>query len=598
MLVQVANKGKEGTNAIEEARAKLVALGVPNGAIASYTADEPTDDLLVVALDESKEVLLFKMAVAMGFDAPRAFTVVSLRGAKDVDFGIQVVGRILRVHRKLQPLALNQTLPDPLRFGYVFLADYESQSGLVKAGDKINTIKTKLSAISDNALLVRIAGEAQVQFSQNGQMSLLPQPYVPPPWKPLTEGGNPTPEIPDIQLGTTLTLPGFDLRWMQAPTSPKPSNVQLSTNLLPSNTANPLLENVPANPETLSTQKNLSEALPNFDLTLAQTPATPKTPNTQTTTNPQPGNTLYPLRENVPTRFQTERLPSSTDELLKKIGAYKLEPGVLAAGLRKTVKITRKTIENIFGNHDEVNKNIQAKLSRVALASHAQRVLFDAQAIDPREAEAVLMERLHLEYNEVGGMELSEAELRQALHLILATFPNLLRDAERVSLASCREVVETASLPSSVEIPQTALLSRLNVYGVMPLDLNPPERKFADLLDADTSGTVLWWHRNEPRKPWSVALVLPGGERYFPDFIIGVKDRIKGGGLLLAEIKGDFILNNDDTLEKARAVHKFYGTPLLLSQKTNGQFWIARYIAAANRVERDQAFRVEHLGQY
>ncbi len=598
MLVQVANKGKEGTNAIEEARAKLVALGVPNGAIASYTADEPTDDLLVVALDESKEVLLFKMAVAMGFDAPRAFTVVSLRGAKDVDFGIQVVGRILRVHRKLQPLALNQTLPDPLRFGYVFLADYESQSGLIKAGDKINTIKTKLSAISDNALLVRIAGESEVQFSQNGQMSLLPRPYVPPPWKPLAEGGNPTPEIPDIQLGATLTLPGFDLLWMQASTSPKPSNVQLLTNPLPSNSANPLLENVPANPETLSTQKNLSEALPSFDLTLAQTPARPKTPNSQTTTNPQPGNSLYSLRKDAPTRFQTERLPSSTDELLKKIGAYKLEAGVLAAGLRKTVKITRKTIENIFGNHEEVNKNIQAKLSSVALARHAQRVLFDAQAIDPREAEAVLMERLHLEYNEVGGMGLSEDELRQALHLILATFPNLLRDAERVSLASCREVVETASLPSSVEIPQGALLSRLNVYGVMPQDLNEAERKFAELLDADTSGTVQWWHRNEPRKPWSVALVLPGGERYFPDFIIGVKDRIKGGGLLLAETKGDFILDNDDTREKARAEHKFYGTPLLLSQKTNGQFWIARYIAIANRVERDQAFRIEHLGQY
>ncbi len=315
MLVQVANKGKEGTNAIEEARAKLEALGVPKEAIASYTADEPTDDLLVVALDESKEVLLFKMAVAMGFDAPRAFTVVSLRGAKDVDFGIQVVGRILRVHRKLQPLALNQSLPEPLRFGYVFLADYESQSGLIKAGDKINTIKTKLSAISDNALLVRITGEAEVQYSQYGQMSLLPQHYVPPPWKPLTKSDNPTPEIADVPLGTTLTLPGFDFLWMQAPTSSKPSNFQLSTNLWLGNTAYPLLENVSANPETLSTQKNLNEALPNFDLTLVKVPATSKPQN------PQTGNTSYPLRENAPTHFQTERLPLSTDELLKKMGA-------------------------------------------------------------------------------------------------------------------------------------------------------------------------------------------------------------------------------------------------------------------------------------
>ena len=282
----------------------------------------------------------------------------------------------------------------------------------------------------------------------------------------------------------------------------------------------------------------------------------------------------------------------------RKWGLSKLESELLAAGLRKTVKITRKTVENIFGSHDEVNKIIQARLSSVALARHAQKVLFDAQAIDPREAEAILMERLRLEYNEVAGIGLSDEELRQALHLILATYPHLLRDAERASLANCKEVVETASLPSAVEITQGALFSRLNVYGVMPRDLNEHECKFAELLDADTSGTVLWWHRNEPRKPWSVALVLPGGERYFPDFIIGVKDRKKADGLLLAEIKRDFILNNDDTLEKARAEHKIYGAPLLLTQKTNGQFWIARYIAMTNRVELDQAFRVEHLGQY
>ncbi|PZN72293.1 MAG: DNA/RNA helicase [Candidatus Methylumidiphilus alinenensis] len=543
MLVQVANKGKDGANAIEEARAKLEALGVPNGAIASYTADEPTDDLLVVALDESKEVLLFKMAVAMGFDAPRAFTVVSLRGASDVDFGIQVVGRILRVHRKLQPLALNQTLPEPLRFGYVFLADYQSQSGLIKAGDKINTIQTKLSAISDNALVVRVAGEAQVQFSQNGQMSLLSYPYNPPPWKPLTDEGKPISEVSDIHQAENQALPGFDLFWGQLPLTPKPSD-------------------------------------------------------SQTPTKPQPGNTLYKLKENVPTQFQTEYLPSSTDELLKKIGAYRLEPEVLAAGLRKTVKITRKTIEDIFGKHEEKVDSIQGKLSKRKLALQAQRVLFDAKAINPREAETVLLERLRLEYNIEGGQALLENELRQALYLILATYPHLLKDAERASLASCREVIKTASLPPSVEMLQGALLSRLSIYGVMPQDMNEPERKFAELLDADTSGTVVWWHRNEPRKPWSVALVLPGGERYFPDFIIAVKDRIKGGGLMLAEIKGDFILDNDDTREKARAEHKIYGSPLLLTQKANGQFWIARYIAKTNRVERDQAFRVEHLGQY
>jgi hypothetical protein len=70
MLVQVSSSN----NSIAEARKKLRSLNVPEDAIAVYTADEPTNDLLAVAMDETKEVLIFKMAVALGFDAPRAFT--------------------------------------------------------------------------------------------------------------------------------------------------------------------------------------------------------------------------------------------------------------------------------------------------------------------------------------------------------------------------------------------------------------------------------------------------------------------------------------------------------------------------------------------
>ena len=54
-----------------------------------------------LANNERVEVLIFKMAVALGFDAPRAFTLVSMRAAKDEDFGVQLLGRILRVHRRL-----------------------------------------------------------------------------------------------------------------------------------------------------------------------------------------------------------------------------------------------------------------------------------------------------------------------------------------------------------------------------------------------------------------------------------------------------------------------------------------------------------------
>lgn len=175
ILVQVATGERDDD--VARARERLKALGFAESAIASYTAKEPSDDLLAVALDESKEVLIFKMAVAQGFDAPRAFTLVSMRGAKDTDFGIQVVGRILRVHRRLQ----GREVPELLRYGYVFLADAENQTGLTGAAEKINAIRTGLSDICPYTMVVNIAGQNQVQVVQNGQSTFLPAPPPPSP---------------------------------------------------------------------------------------------------------------------------------------------------------------------------------------------------------------------------------------------------------------------------------------------------------------------------------------------------------------------------------------------------------------------------------
>jgi len=314
---------------------------------------------------------------------------------------------------------------------------------------------------------------------------------------------------------------------------------------------------------------------------------------------PLPGNVLYPLRQGMPTRFQTERLPLSTDELLKGIGAHlKLNAEVLNAGLRKSVKITRRTITDIFGDHEERVDTVQARLSRAQLARRAQRVLYDAQYYSPRDLEEMLLSRLRLEYNDHQGIGLSDEELRDALNVILAHYPKLVRDAARSSAALNKEIVETAPLPEQVEMAPGAQRSRLNVYGIMPPELNEHERKFAELLDADTSGTVLWWHRNEPRKPWSIGIVLPDGDRYFPDFAVGVKNRTRGGGILLLETKGGHLLNSDETLEKIAAAHKTYGAPVMLTQRDDGSFWIVRHIATSNHVEEDQAFRVENMAQY
>lgn len=543
MLVQVGNTGKAGETAIEQAKQQLLNLGVPIDAIAWYTADDPNDDLLAVARDESKEVLIFKVAVALGFDAPRAFTLVSLRGTKSTDFGIQVVGRILRVHPKLQAMAISKSLPNVLRFGYVFLADAESQGGLLGAGAKINAITTQLAEITPHTLVVKIGGQAEVQVAPGGQTSMLPQPYVAPLWQP--SGVSDANILPPVTYLDGSTLPLLE-EWLvpEKPQDHKPAN---------------------------------------------------GAPNHQ----PLAGNTQFALRESMPNRFKTEQLPLGTAELEQCISKrVRLDAAVLSAGLRKNLKITRKTIGDIFDKQDETVDSILAKLSNAEIARRAQRVLFDADYFDPRELNALLLARLQSEYNEHQGMELGELELARALNLILATYPHLVRDAARVCSATFKQVGDAAALPPYVEAPDCISRSRLNVYGVMPKDLNETERHFAEMLDADTSNTLTWWHRNEPRKPWSVGIVMPNGERYFPDFIVGVNGRHHRDGLLLVEIKGSHIVNSDDTLEKINAEHKQYGKPLMLTRQEDGRFWIMRYIDSVGKAEQDQVFRVENMGHY
>ena len=88
MLVQVDSSGKS----VDRAKETLKELGFTEGQIATHTADEPDPTLLALANNENVEVLIFKIAVALGFDAPRAWTLVSMRATQSEDFGVQLVG--------------------------------------------------------------------------------------------------------------------------------------------------------------------------------------------------------------------------------------------------------------------------------------------------------------------------------------------------------------------------------------------------------------------------------------------------------------------------------------------------------------------------
>jgi type III restriction enzyme len=529
MLVQVASSEKDDD--VARARENLKLLGFREEAIASYTAKEPSDDLLAVALDETKEVLIFKMAVALGFDAPRAFTLVSMRGAKDTDFGIQVVGRILRVHRLLQ----GREVPELLRNGYVFLADAENQTGLTGAADKINAIRTGLSEISPYTMVVNIAGQNQVQILQNGQSTMLPveQSAIP---NTAQDSSLPVYAIAGaLSGGMQNVLDGFVLAMPEA--------------------------------QTEQTRRVLAELS---------------------------GVSRFPLKiANL--KFKTERMPLGTDALLACIGGkVAIGDKELSEGRRAKTTVIRRE-EEIF-TRTITDTKYQARISEAEIARRAQRVLFEPDYLDPRDLHAVLVKRLQSEY-EARGFESNEQELELVLDLILVAFPSLIRQAARECAAQYAELMETSSLPVNIELTSGARTSRLNVYGVMPPDLNRDEMAFAEMLDSDLSGTVEWWHRNEPRKPWSIGLILPNGAQYFPDFVVRVKGRTLGEGLLLVETKGDHLLNSSNTLDKVLASHKLYKRPVMLMREDSGRFMTIRQ-SANGKNEPDQIFRLDLMVGY
>ena len=95
-----------------------------NGRLAVWLSGEKSTDGLE-ELNGLQDVLIFKQAIAQGWDCPRAAILVSYRNVKSEDFGIQTVGRILRMpHRK-------HYLHDDLNHGYVYTNIETNQIKLV-----------------------------------------------------------------------------------------------------------------------------------------------------------------------------------------------------------------------------------------------------------------------------------------------------------------------------------------------------------------------------------------------------------------------------------------------------------------------------------
>jgi superfamily II DNA or RNA helicase len=539
LLVQVDSKDDDPATKTEASvtrvRERLLKVGFSAEQIRTHTAKEPDAELLTVANDESCQVLIFKMAVALGFDAPRAFTLVSMRASRDPDFGVQLVGRILRVHRRLQAPERARKLPEELRYGYVFLADLETQEGLDIAGQRINRIETQYATVSPTTMVVKVAGRQAVQaVAAGGQLELWPPDPAPAAAAvpTLAEGA---PEAPAAATQAELDLGAF----------------------FASNNAD-----LPG-PATSATGPGTSR------------PAGPR---------------HYRLRPDVPRRLKTQIVcPESDVTEADCAHRFVITARHLLEAMTSRIGVQRRTLD-VFTRQLELSQ-AGAALEPEKAKRLAERALIGSDMFDPRELRQALLRRMQAVMRDEMIEDAEDpAKVQHFLNVILAVHPNLLFEAQKQALAQTAIVQDTEDLPEEWESDTDLAASPGNAYGVIPAGLNQWEMSFVRLLDNDRSQQVRWWHRNLPRKPWSVNVLLPNGRGFYPDFVIGIEGRKTEGGILLADPKWGFA--QFDEVPKTQAVHGAYGRVLVLSRQGDTQWQVVRYDEATHRPVLDRPFRL------
>lgn len=544
MLVQVP----DGRDAQDAARRYLVdTLRFDAAAVRVHTAAEPDPDLLSLAHDPTVEVLIFKMAVALGFDAPRAFTLTALRGARDVSFGIQVIGRIMRRHAVLQT---QNDLPPVLDHGYVFLANAESQEGLLEAGTQINSLTTQAPELGTQTVVTVIGDATQLQIVRSGEpLSLL-----------VTE------RVASI---VDTTSDGHD------------------TQLGEFSDAGSTLADTP-----FSGFAEVTQALLGIAGGVGEAPAKPDTGVAAALALVQDDLYRYARRSDAPATLRGEALPPAPADFESGLAAHvDFSAEVLNDRTRGRVQVQRVD-SGLFDHHGvaEDGADIWASLSPEAVADRAEQIRLRLPEANDRELYARLLEQF-VSAIEASGADVpaDEETCMQQLDLVLVRRPHLLRDAFR-RMRQHQIVDIDIHLHSELQSDQRLRPAVRGLYGVFPPGMNTDELAVAEQLDS--SPLVRWWHRNSP--PNGVGLYRwDDGAGFFPDFVVSLHDR-PGDGIALLEPKGAHLWGLESEIEKSAAVHSDYGRVFMVGRKRGERnFTFLRPLG--NRLQSNGAFSIDRL---
>lgn len=146
LLIQLPNDQKETMTAEDNAIADFVKqyldtmrdITVENGRLAVWLAGEKSNLAGLEQPDNMAQVLLFKEAIALGWDCPRASVLLIFRKLSSDQFTIQTVGRILRMPEQ------HHYTDDRLNIGYVY-------TDIAK--EKINIVTTDADYIKKYAVV-------------------------------------------------------------------------------------------------------------------------------------------------------------------------------------------------------------------------------------------------------------------------------------------------------------------------------------------------------------------------------------------------------------------------------------------------------------
>lgn len=162
VLVQFPNGSEEWIKRVKEA---LADMGYPesSGMVASwFSGDHPDKPEEIKKLDGHYAFLLFKQAIATGWDCPRAKILVKLREGGTERFNIQTVGRIRRM-----PLREHYDI-DLIDNCYLYTLDSEFTEGLTSGlSDSFYTYQYRRKATTQNIILPKESLNGSDRFAVN-----------------------------------------------------------------------------------------------------------------------------------------------------------------------------------------------------------------------------------------------------------------------------------------------------------------------------------------------------------------------------------------------------------------------------------------------